>query len=361
MSRGFIILLVLIVVLIAASSVTAAPILHILERSDDSITIKDIQDREVTIEGPVEKIVVFDAYCQITSTLKAIGAYDKIIGVDLETSKEQFLFPAIEEKNVIGTKAEFDLEALLELDPDVIFDVPLGSEVQQMEDAGLAVVLVSFYPNNQDYFEPCIENVRVLGAIVGAEETANEFADWKKEHLGIIREKVSNLNAGEKVSALYTYEWSDLTVSSSGLKNRFHSVLDFLGAKDVNNNFDVERVILDPKQIIIKNPQFIIFEEMNHMSGYDITDVSAMQHGLSAIRSLPGFETVDAVKNKNIYGLPSILLSGDTWLATIYLAPIFYPDLFSDFDPIAIHQEYVDKYLQLDMDISDDTFIYPRV
>ena len=363
LNKGLSILLVLIVALMLISSATATQTLEILDRTDNSITIKDGIDREVTIEGPVEKIVVLDAHQQLTSALEAIGVYDKIVGVDIGTSQEKLLFPDIEEKTVVGTSAELDLEALLKLEPDVVFTVRSvpGDEVGQMEDIGLTVVAISLYPNPDDYFVPALENTRVLGAIVGAEETANEFADWKEKYLGAISERVADIPEDEKISSLYTYRWTDSTVSSSGAKNRFHSVLDFIGTKDINNDLDVDWAVIDLEEILVKDPQFIIIEEMNHLSGYDITDPSAMESDVSAVRNLPGFDTVNAVKNNNVYILPSVLVSGDTWLAAIYMAPVFYPDLFSDFDPIAIHQEYVDKYLQLDMDISDDTFIYPRV
>lgn len=356
------ILLLMAVLTLIITSVSASSVISVIDKTDKSVTVKDILDREVKIKSPVEKIVVLDAHQQVTTALEAMGAYDKIVGVDLDTSKEKLLFPNIGQKDFVGTKKELDLEEILKLDPDVVFDVgtSIGDEVKQMQDVGLPVVTVSLYPNPVDHFDPTIENTRVIGTIVGAENTANEFADWKEKYLNIIKERVANIPEDKKVTSLYTYRWTNSTLSSSGIKNRFHSALDFIGTKDVNNDLDVDWAVIDLEDILKKNPQFIVFEEMNHMSGYDVNDTSAMEKDHSAVRSLPGLNTVDAVKNNKIYGLPSVLISGDTWLAAIYLAPVIYPELFKDFDPVKIHQEYVDKYLKLDMDISDDTFIYPK-
>ena len=360
--RISLILSLIIVLSLVISSISASPVMSVLDKTDKSVTVKDILDREVTVKSPVEKIVVLDAHQQVTSALEAMGAYDKIVGVDVDTSKEKLLFPNIGQKDFVGTKDELDLEEILKLDPDVVFDVGtfLGDEVKQMEDVGLPVVAVSLYPNPDDHFDPTIENTRVIGTIVGTEKTANEFADWKEKYLNIIKERVATIPEDKKVTSLYTYRWTNSTLSSSGLKNRFHSALDFIGTSDVNNDLDVDWAVIDLEDILMKNPQFIVFEEMNHMSGYDVSDTSAMEKDLTAVRSLPGLNTVDAVKNNKVYGLPSVLISGDTWLAAIYLAPVIYPDLFKDFDPVKIHQEYVDRYLKLNMDISDDTFIYPK-
>ena len=53
--------------------------------------------------------------------------------------------------------------------------------------------------------------------------------------------------------------------------------------------------------------------------------------------------------------------SGNNIIGTAYLAKLFYPDLFQDIDPEAIHQEYVDRFLKIDFNVKDNgTFVYPR-
>ena len=52
---------------------------------------------------------------------------------------------------------------------------------------------------------------------------------------------------------------------------------------------------------------------------------------------------------------------GPGWLMGIaYCAKWFHPDLFEDFDPQAIHQEYLDRFQRLDFDVSEHgVFVYP--
>jgi iron complex transport system substrate-binding protein len=341
---------------------TAAEIMTVTSDGPDSVTIKDYSDREVTIRQPVERIVILDAHQQLTSALQAMGLYDRIVGIDTDTAKETGLFPNIKQKTVIGTRKELDIEQILELKPDVVFDVGTypGDEIKKMEDAGLTVVSISLFPTPKNGFKPTIENTRVLGSIVRAKEKANRFADWKKHYLDIIDERVSNLSEKDRPLTLYTYKWKDNSIFGAGSKNRFHYVLDYIGSTDMNKDLAEDWAEIDLEAVIKDNPSYIIFEEMDHKSGYGIRDQTGMKDKITSLKAVPGFQNVDAVKNNKIYGLPMSVLSGDTWLGAIYLAPKLHPDLFKDFDPVKIHQEYIDTFMGVDEDISKDIFLYPK-
>jgi len=343
------------------SLASASVIMDVTSETPNAVTVKDFTDREVTIKQPVERIVILDAHQQLTSALEAMGLYDKIVGIDTDTAKEKDLFPNIDQKTIIGTKKELDIEQILKLKPDVVFDVGSypGDEVKKMEAAGLNVVTISLFPTPDEGFKPTIENTRVLGSIVGAKENANQLADWKKHYLDIISNRVSNLSDSDRPLALYTYKWKDNSIFGAGAKNRFHYALEFAGAKDMNADLNEDWAEIDLEAIIKDNPAFIVFEEMDHKSGYGISDPSIMKEKIASLKAIPGFSNVDAVKNNKIYGLPMSVLSGDTWLGTMYLAPVFHPDLFKDFDPVKIHQEYIDKFIHSNEKISDDLFLYP--
>lgn len=360
----FVFSILVIFLCLLCSSGTAAVIMTITSETPEAIMVHDFTDRDVTIEKPVERIVVLDAHQQLTSALQAMGLYDKIVGIDADTAKEKSLFPNIDDITVVGTNDEPDIEQILELEPDVVFDVGSypGDEIEKMEAAGLDVVSISLFPTIQDGFEPTIENTRVLGSIVGAREKADVFADWKSNYLNIIENRLKDLSDTEKPPALYTYKWKENSIFGAGSKNRFHYVLDFDGALDINSEIDGDWAEIDLEDVIKENPSYIIFEEMDHKSGYGISDPSGMIKSIESLKAVPGFENVDAIKNDRIYGLPMSILSGDTWLAAIYLAPVFHPELFKDFDPKKIHQEYIDKFMDIDMNVSSDgVFLYPSL
>lgn len=356
-------LALLVFVCVICSCGSASVMMDVISESSDSVTVKDSVDRVVTIKQPVERIVVIDAHQQMTSALQAIGLYDKIVGIDSEAAEEKSLFPDIDQKTIIGNDNELDFEQIIKLKPDVVFDVGSypGDEIEKMESLGLTVVQISLFPTLQEGFNPTIENTRVLGSIVGAKEKANQFADWKAHYLDIINERVSGLTADDVPLALYTYKWKDNSIFGAGAKNRFHFVLEFAGSTDMNGDLNEDWAEIDLEAVIKDNPEFIIFEEMDHKSGYGISDPTVMVDKIKSLKAVPGFENVDAIKKNQIYGLPVSVLSGDTWLGAIYLAPVFHPDLFADFDPVAIHQEYIDKFMRVDENVAQDVFLYPAL
>ena len=65
-----------------------------------------------------------------------------------------------------------------------------------------------------------------------------------------------------------------------------------------------------------------------------------------------------SIPDNSLYVLPGE--SGDYWfLAAAYLAQYFHPDLFADFDPIAIHREFLNRFQGLDFDIdARGVFVY---
>jgi|GEM_PF-2425385 len=342
--------------------ISAATVMEITDDSDNSITVQDSMGREVTIEKPVETIAIIDALPQIASTLQAIGAYDKIIAMDETTSMEKVPSPDGTNITSIGKSDEPDLEKLVSLKPDLVLVglYATDEKIKKLESAGLNVLAVSLFPTVDEGFLPTQENTRVLGSIVGTRDKANEFVDWREKYIGNINDKTSNLSESERPLAMYTYKWDNNKIYGSGSQNRFHYLLNFIGAKDINSDVKGDWSEVELEHLINSDPSYLIFEEMSHNSGYGITNTSTMADDIESLKSLPGMNSVKAIKDNHVYGLPVDLLTGDTWLAAIYLAPVIHPELFGDMKPGEIHKEYVNKFLGINVDpTKDGIFIYP--
>jgi iron complex transport system substrate-binding protein len=69
--------------------------------------------------------------------------------------------------------------------------------------------------------------------------------------------------------------------------------------------------------------------------------------------------TVSAVVNKRVHVNYGPLFTIST-LGYAYMAKWLNPDLFEDFDPQVLHQEYIDKFLKIDYDLNErGVFVYP--
>lgn len=356
-----IILLILILGLMGIPGL-AAPVLSIVEETPEKITVLDLKDRQVSVPQPVKSIVILDNHQQMTHALVALGAYDKIIGVDQETAKEKILFPNIGDKTLVGTSDEPDIERIVGLKPDLVLVGDADDAlIKKLEDAGLTVVTISLWPTPAEGFAPTTKNAEILGTLVGAKEKAKEYSAWVSGYLSKIDERVKNLTADKRPKALLIYKWDVAKLSSIGKENRFSYVLNYVGANNLGDKVTGNWAEIDPEFAITENPDYIIYDETDYnASGYENTDPTTIAQNIEKLKSIPGFNTINAVKNNHVYGIPKSLLSGNTWLGTIYIAPLIHPELFKDLDPDTIHQEYLKKFLGIDFDVKKDgIFVYP--
>jgi iron complex transport system substrate-binding protein len=124
---------------------------------------------------------------------------------------------------------------------------------------------------------------------------------------------------------------------------------------------------LDPEFPIKENPSFITYEDVLSrdtipLIGYGQADSSRIEKVIEEIKALPGFNMIVAVKNNRVYAIPYALESHCIWLAALYQAKLFHPELFADLDVPAIHQEYLEKFMGLGPDVyKNSIFIYPSM
>lgn len=78
--------------------------------------------------------------------------------------------------------------------------------------------------------------------------------------------------------------------------------------------------------------------------------------------ALPAFSGSNAVKTGRVYVLPSDFYGAPRFIIQYaYLAKWFHPDMFSDLDPRALHQEYLTRFMRIDLDLSEHgVFVYPE-
>jgi len=71
---------------------------------------------------------------------------------------------------------------------------------------------------------------------------------------------------------------------------------------------------------------------------------------------------VNAINNNKTFVISNQIIGNVRHFVGIgYLAKWLHPDLFSDLDPQAIHQEYLNKFQGLDYDLSKKgVFVYPE-
>jgi iron complex transport system substrate-binding protein len=77
----------------------------------------------------------------------------------------------------------------------------------------------------------------------------------------------------------------------------------------------------------------------------------------------PGWEHIKAVEDGKVYIETSDIDCGpQLFIVIAYMAKWFYPDIFEDLDPEAIHREYLTRFQRIDYDLDEHgIFVYPPI
>ncbi|KUK95703.1 MAG: Putative ABC transporter, solute binding protein [Methanothrix harundinacea] len=298
---------------------------------DDTIDENDVAYVEGIIAGTNEETLLADANYDgvidedditlITQVMRSLDM-DKefIVAISSSaTSKEDF-FPEFQTALNVGTGWEPDVEKVIEADPDIVFlyatqFVASCDEVQnQLENAGLTVVRF-------DCFRPetYLDEVSKLGFILDKEDDADDFAEFYNKCLNDIKDKVEDIPEDEKPRVYFEGFGDPYNVGGVGTVT--HQIVVEAGGYDIFGDVTGYKVV-DKEEVMVRDPEIIVVQ------GYYVI-----------IKELTG--------NKH-------------FLAIGYLAKWFYPELFEDLNPQAIHQEYLTRFQGLDCDLDEHgVFAYP--
>ena len=319
-------------------------------------TITDSAGRNVTIDKPLERIIVLNT--DVAEAIRALGAEDRIVGVTDGITKGTIFFPDISKKAVVGGWKEIDPESVLQLDADAIFAYGKWPGPEAIEDKlppTVTVVRLDFYKP-----ETVREEMLKLGYLLDEEEKASEYIKWHDKYVNEIEDKVSGIAEDDKPmvfldrsSVESTKERKTYMRKSGGIS----TLCELAGGKNIAAELEGSGVELE--WILKQDPKVIV--GLSRKGGYETDNESAMKVEHKRIIELPGFGSITAVKDERVYLIDgSVPFAPGYPIGLAYMAKWFYPEEFEDLDPQAIHQEYVDKFCGIDFDVTErGVFVYP--
>lgn len=301
--------------------------------SGTEITVTDDQGREVTLEGPAQSAVVLNSYGN--EFVRAIGAGDRVIGVD-STSLERLPFLPVGEEDVISQGLqEINYEAIAELDPDVVIlprNAVWEEAATQLEPFGIPVVVATAW----DYavFDDTID---LLGEVFGEEEGAEKVKDFRNEITGVVEDHLGD--AEVKSVYLETVDPYLTVLPGSG----FHALIEAAGGsnifEDAAGGDAQEELTVEPAEVVVRNPSLILHE---FDPAATPVDPAKFESTRAEIAARPGWSGIDAVTNNQVYvtsGYATSALAKS--IGALYLASWLHPDAFADVNP----DEYLERWV----------------
>ena len=317
---------------------------------EKELTIVDTAERIVTVNKPVERLIPY-VRPEMLQSLKV--EEDIVVGVrgQVLEGDNKILYPEYQDKPSIGSGRRPDVEAVLNLHPDVVIvSLDYGLETTNpLEKAGITVLL--FWGGI--YGLRIVEEIEKLGYILDKKDEAAEFIDWYE---GIVVnpviEKVKEIPEGDKPK-VYLELGRYKTFSERG------SHIAKMGGKDI---FEGKSGAVDPEAVVTLNPDIILMRRA--IGGLGTDDTTEFEEAREELMSRPELQNVKAVKTGKVYVFSGYITAyygqgSRQFILDMYMAKWFHPKLFEDLDPKAIHQEYLTRFQGLDYDLDEHgVFVY---
>jgi len=333
-----------------------AQIEKIIASEEEKLTILDSSDRTVTLELPIESIVSLSHTS--AEAIKILGVEDRIVGVEQNVVDKAIFFPDLSKLPIVKSGSEADYEKILGIRPDIVigYQFSAAALVEKLEPHVTVIGLGFYQPRKMS------QEIAMLGYLLGRTDEAYEFIDFYEGYLDTIQERISDLSEEDRVRA-YLEQNKDMTASGNG--SGTNELCELAGGINIAADLEGSYPVVDPEWVIAENPDVMV-KSVNHgnkYAGYEKDSTDDIKELRESFMNRTGWEMIQAVQNGRVYiWSDSINTKPSFFVGVSYLAKWFYPDLFEDLDPEAIHQEYLTRFQRLDYNLAEHgVFGYPEL
>jgi len=320
-----------------------------------TITIVDSANRTVEVPYPVESVVVL--WSNPAKEMRAIGAVERIIGMDQSTKDEvdKGTLPELANVPVVGTQEEPNYEKIAELKPDVVICLSAGyppepDEIQtKLEPFGIKVVGLDFYRT-----EVWFDEIEKLGMILDKEYEAAEYADFFHRYYSQIDEVVASIPDGEKKSVYFEGDKRYQTYGGAGYGSGIPNMVRAAGGRDLYPEREEMAFEVNPEDVAQRNPD-VIFKGTT--LGWNAKNDIEFKNLRDEIMNRTELASTKAVENGQVYVISFDVAGGaGKKFGPVFLAKTLYPEKFPLLDPMAFYREYLEKFQGLEY---EGVYIYP--
>ena len=279
----------------------------------ETMTVVDQLGRTVEVPREINRIV--SSYYISSSLLIALGAEDKVVGLEMKADTREIYkkaAPEFLELPGVGTSKSISVEETLALKPDlVILPYRLEEFVEQFEALDIPVIVVE----SMDQF---LESITLIGTAIGEEEKAEALLNYYEEKIA----EISSLTEGleERPRVYMSGGSSAFTTCTSNMYQ--NDLIHLAGGQNVSEALtDGYWANVSAEQILAWDPEFIF--NVNYAS-YDISELTKDAQ----------LAPVSAIKENRVYTFPSVLEAWDyptpsSILGILWLTHQLHPELYS--------------------------------
>lgn len=327
------------------------------------IRVTDILGREVTLAQPARRIVLGEArHLAVLGLMQddpvaLVAGWRTDKGLDQPTlAAYRARFPAIDGIASVGSgNRDISVESILALSPDLVVlslmdraDPAMDIARAQIEATGIPVVYVDFFSHPLTNSMP---SLRIFGALTGASDRAEEFAQFYETRLNRIRDRLADPAIALPRVFVHVHAAAANCCATVG-PGVFDDFITTAGGQNIGREV-VSGVLgnVSLEFLLGADPDVYIATGGTHMaargglvlgSGVDAT---TGQKTFAALTGATGFSALRAVEEGHAYGIWHLFNDSPVHIALIeYLARVLHPDLFADIDPDATLAEIQTRF-----------------
>lgn len=321
------------------------------DKNSDTITITDHAGRQVEVPAQIDRVVVADIYPMASVLTVFLGSAEKLVGIDpvcMSAAQSGILgelFPEILDADTSFMQGgDLNIEALLALDPDVVFCSAGNSEmIASLENAQIPAVGISPSKWDYDILETYDQWVDLLSQMFPENSNKSEkVSEYSKEVYDQVQDVVKDIPQEEKKKVLFLFQYDDQQMVTSGKHFFGQFWCDAVGALNAAEEIEVDNsnAVINMEQVYQWNPDIIIITNFTPTQPEDLYNNAVGGDDWSSVK---------AVQDKQVYKMPlgtyrSYTPSSDTPVTLLWMAKTVYPDLFPDLD---ITKEVKDYYQEM--------------
>lgn len=268
------------------------------------ITVVDSLGRSVTIEKTAERVV--STAPSITETIFALGK-----GIILKGRTDYCDYPAaVQNIPSIGSLREPDIEAIAELNPDIVIASThfTKESLDKLIDLSIPVVVLA----DQNSFEGAYRTIEDISRLIGAEIEGNRIITTMKSTVENVKDTVKGK---DKPSVYYVIGFGEYGDFTAGGDTFINQIITMAGGNNIAS--EIQGWSFSLEQIVDSDPDILI--------------CSKYRNAKNSIITTNGYKDLSAVRNGNLFEIDNNMLDRQSpRLANGLkaLAEILHPDSF---------------------------------
>lgn len=295
------------------------------------VTFTDSVGETITLPHSVERVIGLNS--DAAEAMVVLGSGDKVIGITESTLSDSALMSHLPNAVSVGNWQTPSVERILELKPDAVISYSSSKpkNADQLEAAGVNLIYLDFYK-----FNTLKHDISAIGTMIGGEEKADEYISFMKKWEDEVTSRIGNIS-GEEMPTAYIEGYSEY--SAQGKDSGIDILMNLAGGKNLAASLGEQWPKVTPEWVITENPSVII-------KTASVKPDKTLEQVREDVLTRPGFESLNAIKEKNVYVLNGELIYGPRSPAGLmYLAKALHPEEFSDVNPDDVLKQYADNFV----------------